>query len=439
MTELQISLIVIGIVIIIGVMAYNKWQEYRAHRTVKRAFADAPEDVLMQPPSSEDNDLRREPVFFQNTVEGVRLEDPARYASISVTGLEQAIDGGETDRDKEDEMALSGLDKAAEPETNRMDEGGVGEDIATRGEPYIDLGEAAPDTGNPLPEETAHFVPEAVSFSAAPFSGNFPIDELIDYAVSLNPGSPVRGEKILPLIQPLKYTGNKPVHFAGLTKDPASGGESWQPVVNGGVYHQLKAGVQLANRSGALNEIEYSELIMRLRQVADHIGAEPDVPDMTDVLKAARDLYQFIAGHDARLVINVRTGGAPWLVKTLMAVLERQRFDLRPDGVFIMHDTDGSVLFSLVVDAAPVSDTASRLTLLLDVPCVAQERDGLGMMIRCAKSLCERLNGVLVDDDDRMLSDPMLEDIAGQVRVFYDEMRSVSIPAGSVRAMRLFN
>lgn len=437
MTELQISLIVIGIVIIVGVMAYNKWQEYQAHRKVNRAFANAPEDVLMQPPSSEDNDLRREPVFFQNTVEGVRLEDPARYSSISVTGLDQAINSGEADRDKEDGMVSSGLSRAAEPEDIRMDEGG-GDGNTAHGEPYIDLGEVAPDTGGALPEEAADLLPEAVSFSVEPLPDSFPIDELIDYAVSLNLDSPVKGEKILPLIQPLKYAGDKPVHFIGLAKDPASGAESWQPVAHGGVYCHLKAGIQLANRSGALNEIEYSELIMRLRQIADYIDAEPDVPDMADVLKAARDLYQFIAEHDARLVINVRTGGAPWLVKTLMAVLERQNFDLRPDGVFVMHDTDGSMLFSLVVDT-PVSDTASRLTLLLDVPCVAQEKDGLGMMIRCAKLLCERLNGVLVDDDDRMLSDPMLEDIAGQVRVFYDEMRSVSIPAGSVRAMRLFN
>ncbi|MCM1129165.1 MAG: hypothetical protein NC211_05445 [Alistipes senegalensis] len=435
MTELQISLIVIGAVIIIGVIAYNKWQEYRAHRKMERAFADAPEDVLMQPPPAEDNDLRREPVFFQNTVEGVSLEDPARDSSISVTGLDQSFEGKESDGDRREEMVLSDSGKAAEPEEVWPDE--EGKDQAKNEEPYIDLGKADQDTAALVQEDAVESVQEPV-FSF-PVSEGLPVDELIDYAVSLNLDSPVRGEKILPLIQSLRYTGNKPVHFIGLVKDVPSGKELWQPVTHGGVYSRLKAGVQLANRASALNEIEYSELIMRLRQMADQIEAEPDVPDMAEVLKVARSLYQFVSAHDARLVINVRTGGAPWLVKTLMAVLERQNFDLRPDGVFVVHDTDGSMLFSLVLDTTPASDTASRLTLLLDVPCVAQEKDGLGRMIRCARSLCERLNGILVDDDDRMLSDPMLEDIASQVHVFYEEMRSVSIPAGSARAMRLFN
>ena len=33
MTDLQISLIGIGIAIVIGVIAYNKWQEYRAKKS----------------------------------------------------------------------------------------------------------------------------------------------------------------------------------------------------------------------------------------------------------------------------------------------------------------------------------------------------------------------------------------------------------------------
>ena len=36
MTDLQISLIGIGIAIVIGVIAYNKWQEYRAKKHVER-------------------------------------------------------------------------------------------------------------------------------------------------------------------------------------------------------------------------------------------------------------------------------------------------------------------------------------------------------------------------------------------------------------------
>jgi len=439
MTELQISLIVIGVVIIVGVIVYNKWQEYRAHRNVKRAFADAPEDVLMQSASDEDSDLRREPVFFQNAVPGVRLEDPAMNASISVTGLDHALEG--TVRANDETEPVAEADHMEADDVMTEEEGLV---VEVYKEPYIDMNEgeavsALEPEAVPQPEVPESVSPEAVPLPLPAVSQSLPVDNLIDYSVDLSLEEPVRGEKLLPLIQTLRYTGNKPVHFIGLTGNPDAAETSWQPVMHGGVYHHLKAGVQLANRTGALNEIEYSELITRLRQLADSIGAEPEVPDMGDVLKVARDLYRFVVGHDARLGINIRTGGAPWSVQTLIAVLDRQNFDLRPDGFFVMHDTDGSVLFSLAIDTTAASDTANRMTLLLDVPCVAQEKNGFGVMVQCAKALCQRLNGILVDDDDRMLSNPMLDDIAGQVSVFYEEMKSMSIPAGSVRAMRLFN
>lgn len=47
MTELQASLIAIGGAIVVGVVSYNKWQEWRARRSVENAFSPLGEDVLM--------------------------------------------------------------------------------------------------------------------------------------------------------------------------------------------------------------------------------------------------------------------------------------------------------------------------------------------------------------------------------------------------------
>src|SRR5437868_5486618 len=49
MTDLQVSLIVIGGTIVAGVITYNKWQEYKAKKSVERAFASDHDDVLMTP------------------------------------------------------------------------------------------------------------------------------------------------------------------------------------------------------------------------------------------------------------------------------------------------------------------------------------------------------------------------------------------------------
>ncbi|MFD2272460.1 hypothetical protein ACFS07_18320 [Undibacterium arcticum] len=119
-------------------------------------------------------------------------------------------------------------------------------------------------------------------------------------------------------------------------------------MTHGNIYTELQAGVQIANRSSALNEIEYSELVMRLRQIADGLGAELDVPDMGEVMSAAKALYQFVSEHDAQLGVNIHSNGAPWAINTLLTALERQGFDLRPDGRFVMQDGDGGVLFFVV-------------------------------------------------------------------------------------------
>jgi FtsZ-interacting cell division protein ZipA len=368
MTDLQASLMAIGGTIVVGVITYNKWQEYRARKTVQRAFSNEHDDVLMQPDvaATAPGEVRQEPT----------LQEPTFAAEM--------------------------LPATAEPEA-----------------------------------DTVAVVPEAGVAAAAtelPVQKELPVDELVDGAVLLSVETPLRGEKVLPKLQSLRHVGNKPVHFIGQREDG-----SWDTVAHGNVYHALAAGVQLANRSSALNELEYSELITRLRQIADEIDAEPDVPDMTEVISRARSLHQFVVEHDALLSVNVRSKGAPWQINTLLAALERQGFDLRPDGRLVMPDGDGGVLFSLSTNVALAEETTSLLTLLLDVPRVAPLRDGFGAMTACARMLATRLDGTVVDDSGQPLPEEALASIAGQVNDFYQHMEAAGISAGSTRALRLFS
>ncbi len=260
------------------------------------------------------------------------------------------------------------------------------------------------------------------------------VDPLIDCLIPLALEAPVRGDKILPILQTLRHVGNKPVHFIGLHVNG-----DFEPITHGGVYTKLQAGVQMASRTTALNELEYSELVTRLRALSDDIGAEPEIPDMIEVMGEARTLHRFVAGHDAQLGVNLLSYGAPWSIATLIGALEKQGFDVRPDGRFIMPDGDGGQLFTLSTNVTLGADTTSRLTLLLDVPCVAPQRDGFGQMVACAKALVGRLDAVIVDDSDQPLLDGALGEINNQVLEFYQEMEAADIPAGSTRALRLFS
>jgi FtsZ-interacting cell division protein ZipA len=388
MTDLQITLFGAGGVFIVGVFSYNKWQEYKAKKSVERAFSTDHDDVLMREGDAPEVDAQ-EPVLRQ---------EPRFDAAPAAKA----------------EPSFGAPPAAAVP------------DAPVHAEPS--LGDTSAE---PVSLPAAEPVQEV---SAASEQATSLVDPLIDCLLPLSLEAPVRGDKILPVLQTLRLVGNKPVHFIGLHVNG-----DWEPITHGGVYTKMQGGVQLASRSTALNELEYSELVTRLRGVADEIGAEPEVPDMMEVMAEARNLHRFVAGHDAQLGVNLHTNGAPWAISTLLFALEKQGFDVRPDGRFVMPDGDGSYLFSLSTNVTLAEETTPRLTLLLDVPCVAPARDGFGAMVACAKALVGRLDATIVDDYNQALSDAALAEIAGQVQEFYQEMDAADIPAGSTRALRLFS
>ncbi|WP_374359709.1 cell division protein ZipA C-terminal FtsZ-binding domain-containing protein [Pseudoduganella danionis] len=376
MTDLQLSLIGIAGVFVAGVYSYNKIQEYRARKSVDRAFANDHDDVLMR--VGEVPATRHEPSFSTDEDAPGLAGGEASAAAAALEAVAAGLDGAAAER-----AAL----EAAEAARN------------ARAEAALAL-----------------------------------VDPQIDCLLPLALESAARGDKLLPVLQTLRMAGNKPVHFIGYSV----AGE-WEPIVHGGVYTKLQGGVQLASRTTALNELEYSELVTRLRAMADEIGAEPEVPDMIEVMAEARNLHRFVASHDAQLGVNLQSNGAPWAIATLIGALEKQGFDVRPDGRYVMPDGEGGSLFSLSTNVTLAEETTSRLTLLLDVPCVAPARDGFGAMVACARSLMTRLDATIVDDYNQPLSDASLEEIAGQVQDFYTEMNDAEIPAGSARALRLFS
>ncbi len=393
MTDFQMSLIAAGGVFVVGVITYNKWQEYKARKTVERAFASDHDDVLM------------------------------RSGSVGVDRQEPVLDVGMPGAEAMEPSF--GAPSAAAPDLGAVG-GSAGAGAGTVAAASAALEPAAPPPGVTAPGVTAGPAPAEVAESL--------VDPLIDCMIPLALEGAARGDKILPSLLKLRRVGNKPIHFIGLA---VSG--DWEPIVHGGVYTELQAGVQLATRTTALNELEYSELVTRLRAVADEIGAEPAVPDMIEVMSEARTLHKFVAGHDAQLGVNLKSNGPAWPMATLIGALEKVGFDVRPDGRFAMPDGHGGVLFTLSTNVNMGAENTDRLTLLLDVPCVAPSRDGFGAMVKCAKELVGRLDATIVDDFEQPLLDASLEEIAGQVKEFYEEMEASDIPAGSTRALRLFS
>ena len=385
MTELQASLIAIGAVIVIGVIAYNKWYEWRAKNSVEHAFSDMPEDVLMGGAAKAHHDDY----------------DDSQHPQTSHAQDDYAH--GDDHHQSEQAHQHHAHDYSQDSE-------------------HHDQHQQAQHAEQTEPLEFIHATAKAS-----------PLDPVVDCIIPLALEHPLRGEKIIAAFQSLRFVGNKLVQVIGETETG-----NLEPVAHGGAYHSLQVGVQMASRLSPLSELEYSELVLGLNNMGDELGSMPDIPDMSQVISDARRLHQFIQEFDVQLSVNVRSKGMPWLVATMRPALQRQGLDLRPDGRLIMSDGDGGLLFSISMNATPTDDSTKMMTLLLPVPMVESQRQAFEAMTAFAKSLASRLSGEVIDDSGQPLNDASLDAIAAQVKDFYHAMEDYGVTAGSSAAKRLF-
>ena len=134
------------------------------------------------------------------------------------------------------------------------------------------------------------------------------LDPLIDAIAPIAPEHLVSGEAALAALPPTRRAGSKPFAIEGFNDET----QHWETPAPGQRYRAFQAGVQLANRMGALNEIEFSEFVMKAQSFADALNAAPDFPDMLQEVARARELDQFASEHDAQLAFMLRARQAAW-------------------------------------------------------------------------------------------------------------------------------
>src|SRR3954449_12973041 len=95
MSNLQISLLVVGVLVVIGVYFYNWWQERQFHRRVEQAFAREHPDVLLTEPAiaAAPTDVPEQRVEPQLQPVAVSLEaPPVSPSGTSPASIDAVID-----------------------------------------------------------------------------------------------------------------------------------------------------------------------------------------------------------------------------------------------------------------------------------------------------------------------------------------------------------
>lgn len=270
------------------------------------------------------------------------------------------------------------------------------------------------------------------------------LDPLVDAIATLSTETPVSGDSVLAHLPPTRRAGSKPFFIEALNVETSE----WEAPQPGHSYREFQAGVQLANRTGALNEIEYSEFVQKVQAFADALGAAVDFPDMLDVVARARELDQFASQHDAQLACRLHAKGAAWTVSYLQQHASRHGFvpGVVPGRLVLPAREEGSPpVLSLQFDpqAAFADDpnlaAVRDVTLSFDVPQTAPGEQPFQAWQASAQTLAQDMDAVIVDDAGQPLTGPAFEAIGRELEQLYQTLEERGLGAGSPAARRLFS
>jgi hypothetical protein len=274
------------------------------------------------------------------------------------------------------------------------------------------------------------------------------LDALIDAMATLKLDAPVSGGFVLAHLPTTRRAGGKPFAIEGLS---TVNGE-WEAPVPNAQYSELQAGVQLANRTGALNEIEYSEFVQKIQAFAESVNAMPDFPDMLDVVARARELDAFAGDHDAQLAVHLKARGAAWSVGYIQQHASRQGFvaGVLPGRMVVPSQDEGAPpVLSLSFDsqvalAAQDPNTSSPVslrdvTVSFDVPQTDPTVAPFAAWQASAQALALGMDAAVVDDNGNPLSNEGFASIGGELNQLYQRLEAHDLAAGSAAARRLFS
>ncbi|HRW70838.1 cell division protein ZipA C-terminal FtsZ-binding domain-containing protein [Ottowia sp.] len=271
------------------------------------------------------------------------------------------------------------------------------------------------------------------------------LDALIDVIAPIAlDGRVVSGDAALAALPATRRVGSKPFAVEGrnvLT-------EEWEFPIAGQRYDALQAGVQLANRTGPLNEIEYSEYVMKAQHFADALGGAPEFPDMLHEVARARELDEFAATHDAQLSFTLRARLTAWSPGFVHQQAARLGFTAGaiPGRMVLPAEEPGlPPVLGLVFDPRaalsedPEQSAINSLALSLDVPQVHRNARPFGRLRDVAFALAEVMDGEITDDTGQPLRTEMIDKIGQDLAQLYDTLDAHDLAAGSPQARRLFS
>ncbi len=276
-------------------------------------------------------------------------------------------------------------------------------------------------------------------------NGQLPgINAAIDTIAVLLATTPIMPEQFWPTVQQSARV-SKRIIWEGLT------GELWQPIdahnADDGVgYRELRAGLQLASRSGPIDTTTLLAFNQMMTSFAERIGAVSQREDPQQAGERAGHVDNFCADTDIEIVVNiVGKDGATFGTTKVRGLAEAEGMVAQDNGEYVMTNPLGQALFSLR-NLNPSEPTGFKraggyltgLTFALDVPRAAQPAAVFGQMMTVALRFADTLQGDVVDDNRRLLTANGRKVIGETIVSIAGSMEARGVTPGSSAALRLY-
>ena len=439
MSTLQIGLAIAGGVVLAGVVAHSTWT---SRRNKPRQAEPLPQETAIEPSGYKaDYNQPQEPSFDVISSDALHHEPEVAHRSVSPT---YATSGS---LDPVTDMARSMMEEATAHAQRVPDEA----EMARIAESKAAAAKVAAERAVLQAEQASVAMTPAVAKVMESATSDLPqpekrpaLDVLIDVIAAVEIDSPVSGDAALAAMPATRRVGSKLFSLEGLNTETGL----WEHPRNGQRYSAFQSGVQLANRTGPLNEIEFSEFVTKTQVFADAINAAPEFPDMLEEVGRARELDSFASAHDAQLSFTLKATKAAWSPGYVQQNAARLGFiaGVLPGRMVVPAPVHGlPPILGLTFDSQaamsedPTQSAIYELTLSLDVPQVDRKEEPYARMIQTAYELARVMDGAISDDNGQPLSETAIGAIARDLLALYDTLDGRDLSAGSPQARRLFS
>jgi len=275
-------------------------------------------------------------------------------------------------------------------------------------------------------------------------------DEKVDFVICLPGNGPVNRNQALGIYKQNEYLLEKPHQIYGLGYDTGQ----WSNLESDREYAQYRdvaIAIQLADSRGPVSESELNTFVQLSLKLADKLQRPTKLSvTLEHAVEEARDLDRFCEANDVLASVNVLSSSSNGFsgrainqaaTQLGMQFGEMNVYHLKNDNPLGCRH-----LFSLanLYDPGEFDPQTMNmlktmgLTLFMNVPCAYQPARVFEKMIETARGLCEILDGRLVDQDSKPLTEGGLKVIRTQIERIATDMQNRGIVPGSETAMRLF-